>query len=518
MERSSGLLMHPTSLPSRGGIGDFGPAAYSFLDWLLDAKQTLWQILPLGPVGYGNSPYSCTSAFAGNVLMISLERLAERGLIDSGRLKSLPDGNAPVDYESVRERKIPLLREAARAFLESAGKRGRGRYEQFCSSASWWLEEYVLFSALREYFGYRCWNEWPQNIARRDPQAIAELRSELHQEMEEERFLQFAFFEQWAALRTYADSRGIRVVGDVAIFVSYDSADVWTRPEIFRLREDLSPAVVAGVPPDVFSETGQRWGNPLYDWNALKSHGYDWWIDRMRWAIENHDFVRLDHFRGFEAYWQIPADEPTAVNGWWEPGPGDELFKALQNALDKLPFIAEDLGSITADVNDFRERVGIPGMKALQFGWDNRPSHIYLPHQYERNCVVYTGTHDLDTALGWWNSASETKKRLAALYLGIRESGPAVSWAFVRGAMTSVANLAIFPVQDILGLGSEARMNVPSRAQGNWSWRLAEGALTPELARKLATLTEMTDRDSCVKSPPAGGHQGDGQTSEEFAA
>ncbi len=516
-QRSSGILLHPTSLPSAGGIGDFGAAAYSFVDWLAAAKQTSWQVLPLQPVGSGNSPYSCTSAFAGNVLMISLERLAERGLLDPQAVAAIPDGESAVDYATVRANKIPLLRKAARNFLRSASGSHRERYDQFCREHQWWLDDYVLFNTLREKFHRRPWNVWPKEIARRDPETIARLNSELHDRLEERRFWQFAFFEQWRALRSYCTERGIRVIGDVAIFVSYDSADVWTHPELFRLKEDLLPEVVAGVPPDAFSETGQRWGNPLYDWDALRADGYDWWIKRMSWAVATCDIVRLDHFRGFEAYWEIPADEPTAVHGHWVEGPNAELFDALKSALGKLPFIAEDLGYITPEVHHLRKSLEIPGMKILQFGFGNPGAHAYLPHRYDPDCVVYTGTHDNDTTVGWWNSGATPKeKELASAYLGIGADG--VSWAFIRGALTSVANLCIIPVQDVLGLGSEARMNVPSETGDHWSWRLRSDALTPELAKKMATLVEVTDRDVCVKVPSPGDEQGQGEIRQDFAA
>ena len=510
--------MHPTSLPSRGGIGDFGPAAYEFVDWLAAAKQTLWQILPLGPVGMGNSPYSSTSAFAGNVLMISLERLADRGLIDRERVAAISDGEAPVDFENVRAQKLPLLLEAAANFLRSAPATPRKRYEQFCQKNHWWLEDYVLFSTLRERYGEQPWNRWPQDIVHRHPDTIAKLHTKLHEQLEVERFLQFAFFEQWGALRSYCAERGIRVIGDVAIFVSYDSADVWIHPEIFRLKDDLSPEVVAGVPPDAFSETGQRWGNPLYDWDVLKSRGYNWWIKRMRWAIETCDIVRIDHFRGFEACWEIPADEPTAVHGHWVQGPNEDLFKAMRSTLGKLPFLAEDLGYITDEVTELRKNLEIPGMKVMQFGFGDRGAHTHLPHRLTPDSAVYTGTHDNDTTVGWWNSsATDVEKKLAAAYLEIcNEEG--VHWAFVRGVLTSVANLAIFPVQDVLGLGSEARMNVPSHPEGNWSWRLRAGQLTPQLARKLATLVEVTDRDAYVKQPSPQAQPHDPKTGDPFAA
>jgi 4-alpha-glucanotransferase len=498
-KRSSGILMHPTSLPSRGGIGDFGPAAYQFADWLTAAKQTLWQVLPLGPLGYGNSPYSCTSAFAGNTLLISAEALAHHGLLPPERVSSLPDGESPVDYEVVRAQKLPLLREAADRFFKQPNPELRPAYDRFCEDNERWLEDYALFSVLREHQNGQSWQSWPQGLSQREPSALKEIRIELAQELNRERFLQFAFYQQWCKLRTYCAERGIRIVGDVAIFVSYDSADVWTHPDIFRLHEDLTPLVVSGVPPDAFSATGQRWGNPLYDWDKLKARGYDWWIERLRWAVETCDIVRLDHFRGFEAYWEIPADEETAVHGRWVKGPNRELFTALRNALGKLPFIAEDLGLITPEVTELRKDLDIPGMAVMQFGFGDRGAHIYLPHSYEPNTVVYTGTHDNDTTLGWWkNSATEEERTYAATYLNIVHEQD-IAWSFVRGALTSVANLSIVPVQDVLGLDSDARMNVPSKTLGNWSWRFREGALTPELAAKLSRLVELTDRDAVLR-------------------
>ncbi len=516
-ERSSGILLHPTSLPSRGGIGDFGPAAYDFVDWLAAAKQTLWQVLPLQPVGAGNSPYSATSAFAGNVLMVSLERLAEQGLLDQVQVGNLSDGNSPVDFDGVREHKLPLLRQAAANFAHSAPSEVRERYDAFCRDNEWWMEDYVLFSVLRERFSQQAWNTWPREIARRDPAMIAQLRSELQEDLDAERFMQFAFFDQWSDLRSHCADRGIRIIGDVSIFVSYDSADVWTNPKLFRLKKDLSPLVVSGVPPDAFSETGQRWGNPLYDWDALKARGYDWWIGRMRWAIETCDIVRIDHFRGFEAYWEIPAEEPTAVHGHWVQGPNAGFFQALRTALGKLPFIAEDLGYITREVHDLRKALEIPGMKILQFGFDNKGAHVYLPHRYEPDCVVYTGTHDNDTMVGWWNTtATDEEKELVSTYMNIGEDG--VQWAFIRTALTSVANLCVIPVQDVLGLDSSARMNVPSEMDGSWTWRLKAGALTPELAAKLAALVEVTDREACVKEPSVEREQSNGEAGKHFAA
>ncbi len=511
-ERASGILLHPSSLPARGGIGNLGPAAYEFLDFLSSAKQTLWQILPLGPVAFGNSPYSSISAFAGNPLLVSLERLADAGWIDRGRLSMLPDSDGPVDYDRVRAVKMPLLREAAMNFLNSASAAARSRYDKFCAENSWWLDDYALFVRIRDQHPNGSWNQWPRELARRDPQALARMRDELGHALNVTRVTQFAFFEQWRALHQAARRRGIRVIGDVAIFVDYDSADVWTHPDIFQLDQNLNPTSVSGVPPDAFSATGQRWGNPLYRWDVLKSRGYDWWIQRMKWALQLCDIVRLDHFRGFESYWEIPASEPTAVNGHWVKGPNDDLFHVLRNALGGFPFIAEDLGMITPEVHAFRERIGVPGMKVLQFGFSNPGAHIYLPHRYEANSVVYTGTHDNDTTLGWFNSTHGEERRAVEAYVGSDPAG--IHWAFVRAAITSPAKLAVIPLQDVLGLGSEARMNVPSRGDGNWTWRYRRGDLKPEYAERLARLSEISDRNSAASAD----QQRDREMSEEFAA
>lgn len=493
-ERSSGILLHPTSLPSLGGIGDLGPAAYEFVDFLHAAKQSLWQVLPLSPVGLGNSPYSAISAFAGNPFLISLELLAKHQWIDSAELKKLPVPHGAVDYDAVSVRKLPLLRKAAQNFLkkkpDSLGE--HERFNRFCQENSWWLEDFVLFTCFRQKFELESWSHWPRDIAERRPEALESARRELAAEIAVERVLQFAFFEQWKAIHSYCSDRGIRIIGDVAIFVNYDSADVWTYPEYFRLDSRLEPEVVAGVPPDAFSATGQRWGNPIYRWDVLKQQGYDWWIKRMGWALKTCDYVRLDHFRGFQQYWEIPASEPTAIHGRWVDGPKDDLFRALQSALGDLPFIAEDLGLITPDVNQLLQRLAIPGMKVLQFGFSDRGAHIYLPHCYDKNCVVYTGTHDNDTALGWWDSLSEKDRKNVTAYLGEQRDG--INWALIRAAEASLASFAIFPLQDVLGLGSEARMNTPSRVEGNWRFRCSKDCFSPDLARKLAAIIEVTDR------------------------
>lgn len=491
--RASGILLHPSSLPSRGGVGDFGPSAYAFADFLASARQALWQVLPLGPLGLGSSPYSSTSAFAGNPLLISLERLADRGWIDRARVDSMTDGVEAVDYGGVFHQKLPLLFEAARNFVRSAAPHQRSRYEAFCHANQAWLDDFVTFDALRARYKLETWKQWPRELAHRDAAAIARATSELAEELAVRRAVQFFFYEQWTALRAYCAERSIRVVGDIAIFVNFDSADVWTHPELFRLNAELDPEVISGVPPDFFSKDGQRWGNPLYRWDVMKERGYAWWIDRMRWLTRNFDYIRLDHFRGFSQFWEIQASEPTAINGHWVDGPKDDLFVKLREALGGLPFFAEDLGYITADVNELRERLKIPGMAVLQFGFGDVGAHSHLPHLFTTEKAVYTGTHDNDTLLGWWaSSATEHERQQAIAYLGRCDDG--FNWGMIRAASTSVASLCVIPLQDALGLGSDARMNVPSRPEGNWRWRFKADLLRPELAQKLATLAEVSDR------------------------
>jgi 4-alpha-glucanotransferase len=500
--RLTGILLHPTSLPSRGGIGDLGPAAYAFVDFLASARQGLWQVLPLGPPANGNSPYSSTSAFAGNPLLVSLERLAEHAWIDGAQLDGLPSSDGPIDYDQVQEYKLPRLMEGARKFLGSAHEAARSRFERFRADNEWWLEDFVLYDSLRNLYRKQCWNAWPLELARRDPAALQTVRGELGSEMALRRVIQFFFYEQWRALRLHCAQKSIRVVGDIAIFVDYDSADVWANQGLFRLKDDLEPEAVSGVPPDAFSATGQRWGNPLYDWTAMRSEGYKWWVQRLRWAAQTCDFIRLDHFRGFAQFWEIPASEPTAINGRWVDGPKDELFNRLREELGRLPFFAEDLGYITADVHQLRERLQIPGMAVLQFGFGDPGAHMYLPHRLTADRVIYTGTHDNDTTLGWWNSsATEYEHRAAKAYVGLDEDG--INWAFIRAAQTSVASFSVVPVQDVLGLGSEARLNTPSVKTGNYLWRCRPGSLTRELAERLATLAEGTDRlPQPVSAPP----------------
>jgi 4-alpha-glucanotransferase len=501
--RLTGILLHPISLPSRGGIGDLGPEAYAFLDFLASSRQGLWQVLPLGPpANDGNSPYSSTSAFAGNPLLISLERLAERGWIDPSRLSSLPDRVGPIDYDQARAAKLPLLTEAAKRFLCRAGANARSRLERFCGENSWWLEDFILYDALRERYQKRSWNQWPCKLARREAESLEAACGELAEDLQIRRAIQFFFYEQWHALRLYCAQRGIRVVGDIAIFVDYDSADVWAHPDLFRLNGNLEPEVVSGVPPDAFSVSGQRWGNPLYDWNAMRARGYEWWIQRLRWATQTCDFIRLDHFRGFAQFWEIPAHEATAIHGRWVDGPSDELFHKLREALGSLPFFAEDLGVITPDVTALRERLQIPGMAVLQFGFGDPGAHIYLPQRLTHDRVIYTGTHDNDTTLGWWRTAADHERRAVEALVGRCEDG--VNWSLIRLAQSSVASLSVVPLQDVLGLGSEARLNIPSKHEGNYHWRFQPGSLKRELADKLAQLAEVTDRlPQPVPTPPS---------------
>ncbi len=490
--RSTGILLHPISLPSRGGIGDLGPSAYEFLDFLSEARQGLWQVLPLNPPANGTSPYSSTSAFAGNPLLISLERLAEHGWFDSSQLSTLTTSVGQIDYDQVKREKLPLICQAADNFVNRASPEARQRFEYFCAQNAWWLADYVAFDALRERHGSD-WSRWPEQLARREPAALHEFRQNASLDLELRRVTQFFFWEQWRALRYYCAQKSIRVVGDVAIFVDYDSADVWAHRDLFRLREDdLRPEVVSGVPPDYFSANGQRWGNPLYNWDAIRSSGYAWWVQRLRWATQTCDFIRLDHFRGFAQFWEIPASEPTAIRGRWVDGPSDELFNKIKQELGGLPFFAEDLGLITPDVVALRDRHDIPGMAVLQFAFGDVGAHAYLPHRLTTNRVIYSGTHDNDTTVGWWSTLGE-KERAAVLAL----TGPCndgANWSLIRLAQSSPANFCIVPFQDVLGLGSEARLNTPSTTKGNYHWRCSPGWLRSELAEKLAALAEVTDR------------------------
>ena len=499
--RSSGILLHVSSLPSQGPIGDLGPAAYEFVEFLAAARQHVWQVLPLCPTGYGHSPYAATSAFAGNPNLISLEMLARSGWIGKDREPWGVDrghGTA-VDYEAVERVKLPLLREAAGNFLDRGEHdpklAGEWRaFAAFCREEAYWLNDYAMYAVLREVHGTGAWTEWPEGVRRREPAAMEALIAERGRELAVEQALQFAFAVQWTRLREAAAKHGIRILGDIAIFVNMDSADVWVHPEIFELDGELKQIHVAGVPPDYFSETGQRWGNPLYRWDVLAGRGYGWWVERIRRSCELYDIVRLDHFRGFEAYWSIPAEEATAVKGEWVKGPGMDLFRALESALGPLPLVAEDLGVITAEVDALRMESGLPGMKVMQFGFGSRDAHPHLPHRFTRETVAYTGTHDNDTTQGWWAAANETERAAVKAYVGSVAERPV--WPLIRALEASVAAIAIMPAQDLLELGSEARMNTPAVPDGNWNWRAQAGVWTPKIAARLAALADVTDRDN----------------------
>ncbi len=490
--RASGILLHPTSLPGIG-IGELGQSAYRFIDWLAIAKQRRWQIMPLGPTSYGDSPYAGLSALAGNPLLISLQQLVDRGLLAQADLDGAPDfPTHSVDYGPVIQWKMAILQQAYTNFSASAPAKERGTFEAFHNDHSRWLDNYALFAALKEAHGGAPWNKWDRSIAQREPAALAEWQAKLADGVRFQQFLQWIFFDQWLAVKRYANQRDIQIIGDIPIFVAYDSADVWANPDLFYLDPDGKPTVVAGVPPDYFSATGQLWGNPLYRWDALERRGFDWWIERFRLTLTLVDIVRLDHFRGFEAYWEVPASEETAINGKWVKGPGTALFDAVRSSLGPIPIIAEDLGLITPEVEHLRDEQSFPGMAVLQFAWGSGADNNYLPHNYHRNLMAYTGTHDNDTTLGWWNTLDETARAHVQRYLSTH--GDNVAWDMIRAALMSVADTAIVPLQDVLNLGSEARMNMPGRPGGNWSWRLVPEQLTSELAYKLAFVTELYGR------------------------
>ncbi|RNC70979.1 MAG: 4-alpha-glucanotransferase [Desulfuromonadales bacterium] len=488
--RKSGILLHPTSLPGPGGIGSLGRACRHFIDFLEAAGQSLWQVLPLGPAAYGNSPYSCYSAFAGNPLLIDLAALMEEG--DLERADAVSDGPTNrVDFAHVEGYKLPLLRGAAARFHGHGDLARKEEFWHFCDTTPW-LHDYALFMTLKEHFGGKSWNAWPREIARREPAALEKYSVRLGVEIGEQKYIQWQFFRQWHRIREYANVKGIGIVGDIPIFVAFDSADVWANPHLFLLDEKEKPTVVAGVPPDYFSKTGQRWGNPLYDWDAAMAEGFRWWIERFRSSFSLYDTIRVDHFRGFDACWEVPAKEKTAVNGRWVKGPGTALFDAVIGALGELPIIAEDLGVITPDVEALRDRYRFPGMKILHFAFDSGAGNPYLPHNYTRDCVVYTGTHDNDTTLGWYQSLTQSQRKNVLAYTAT--SGKEITWELMRVALASVADLAIFPLQDLLGLDGSARMNLPGTPNGNWSWRFPEDLLSDALAERLLDLTVLYGR------------------------
>ena len=506
LRRSSGILLHPTSLPGRFGVGDLGPQAHGFADFLAEAGQRIWQVLPLGPTGYGDSPYQCFSAFAGNPLLISPEKLVEQGLLTAADIANCPlFPDSPVDYAAAGKFKRGLLERAFANLRASAGAEMGRQFATFQTANAAWLDDYAVFMALKEaHGGEAVWTRWAPEAAMRNPAGMAAWRQRLSERIEEQKFWQFLFFRQWAELKEHCGQRGIQIMGDLPIYVAHDSADVWAHRELFRLRPDGEPEAVAGVPPDYFSATGQLWGNPLYRWKAHAQTNYEWWVARFRATFARIDICRIDHFRGFAAYWEVPAGERTAQRGQWVKGPGAPLFEAVERALGKLPIVAENLGVITEDVEAMRHQFGFPGMSILQFAFGKDPqAPSFRPHNYPRNRVAYSGTHDNDTTIGWWSSSGEgestrtaddvrREREFTRQYLGT--DGNEINWVFIRTLMASVADVVMFPLQDVLGLGSEARMNLPGRPSGNWGWRFTAGQLTPGLGERLKQMAATYDR------------------------
>ncbi len=503
--RSSGILLHITSLPGAHGIGDLGLAAHEFVDFLAGSGQKIWQVLPLGPTGFGDSPYQLFSAFAGNPLFVDLLKLQEHGWLGSQDL--MPASQLAtdfVDYGRVIVVKQALLRKAAQHFFSIQNETGSAAFNLFCQDNAWWLDDYALFIAAKSFHHGAVWTEWDAGLRQRDPTALSQWRERLSAEVEVHRFVQFEFFRQWETLKNRCRRHGIRIMGDIPIYVAHDSSDVWAHQEMFQLDERGRPTVVAGVPPDYFSATGQLWGNPIYRWDVLARSGYRWWIDRFRASLKLFDTVRLDHFRGFEAYWEVPASASTAIDGKWVKAPGRELFEVLQAELKELPIVAENLGVITPEVELLRQHFGFPGMSLLQFAFGNDPQGpSFRPHNYAPELAAYTGGHDNDTTVGWWTSTGvgestrsaediRQERAFTMAYLGFESEE--VNWVFIRATMASVAGIAITPLQDVLGLGSEARMNLPGTLSGNWKWRYLAGALTQEIKARLKQMTLLYDR------------------------
>jgi 4-alpha-glucanotransferase len=502
--RASGVLLHPTSLPSRYGVGDLGAEAYKFVDFLFSAKQTYWQVLPLGPTGYGDSPYQSFSAFAGNTNLIAPELLVKDGFLSGEEINQKPDFPVGrVDFGLLYDWKNHILALAFERFRQTTSVDLRGKFETFCQQEAAWLDDYALFRAVKKSQGQKLWLEWDEKLKLRDERALAEAKENLRDEIQAQKFQQWLFFRQWTDLKRYANEKNIKIVGDVPIFISLDSSDVWCNPQEFKLNADGSPTVVAGVPPDYFSATGQLWGNPIYNWERMRADGFRWWIARVRATLKMVDIVRVDHFRGFAASWEVPGGDKTAVNGQWVNVPGKELFETLKRTFGDLPFWAEDLGVITPDVEELRDSFGFPGMRILQFAFGGDAKNHDLPHNYIPNSVAYTGTHDNDTTVGWFSSQAGTgstrddsqisrEREFCLKYLN--SDGAEIHWDFIRAVWASVANTAIAPMQDLLGLGNEARMNLPASDSGNWFWQCREGDFSGEIAERLRELTKIYGR------------------------
>jgi 4-alpha-glucanotransferase len=501
--RAAGILLHPTSFPGRYGIGDLGAAAYEFVDFLAQSRQSLWQLLPLGPTGYGDSPYQSFSAAAGNPLLISPDKLVEEGYLPETAVQEVPDfPGHKVNFGPVIEYKSSLFRQAYDHFQGHGTAAQQAAFAEFCRRQAAWLDDFALFMALKDHHVEHeggVWNTWPQAVARREPAAMRQWSDKLAVPVNHHKFLQFLFFEQWLALKQYANELGIKIVGDVPIFVAFDSADVWANPHLFYLEPDGSPSVVAGVPPDYFSATGQRWGNPLYNWQRVAEEDYSWWAGRLRLVFTQVDIARIDHFRGFEAYWEIAADQATAEIGRWVKGPGPAFFEAMRRQLGELPLIAEDLGVITPEVEALRDTFDFPGMKILQFAFGGDQKNEFLPHTYEQNCVVYTGTHDNETTVGWYRNANESERDHVRRYTA-RDGGD-ISWDLIRLAYMSVADTAVIPLQDAMKLGDEARMNFPGKQSGNWGWRYTGDMLTAVIMHRLRDKTILYGREPQNEEP-----------------
>jgi 4-alpha-glucanotransferase len=491
--RASGVLLHPTSLPGPHGSGDLGREAYHFVDWLAAAGQRLWQLLPLAGIGPGNSPYMSNSAFAGNVLLIDLVELQQRGWLDADDMTPTPGlRSSSVDFAAMYPFRMERLAKAAARFAQQASDAQRADFQAFQARHESWLPDYSLFLSLCEDLGWRDWCDWESGLAKREPAALAAARAQHASRIHFWEFCQWCFYRQWLALKAYANGKGIDIIGDTPIFIAYLSAEVWANPQLFELDSNGRPTVVAGVPPDVFAVTGQRWGNPLYRWKAHAKSGFAWWVERIRRTFELVDIVRIDHFRGFAGYWEIPASEPTAQNGRWVPGPGEALFKAITKALGPMPIIAEDLGVITPDVVALRKKFGLPGMRILQFAFGDDAGNGFLPHNHEPDTVVYTGTHDNDTVAGWWAQANDHERHYARAYLNT--DGHDMPWTLLRAAMSSVADTAVHPMQDVLALPSSCRMNFPGQESGWWGWRFEWSQVHPWHAGRLLELSRLYGR------------------------
>lgn len=493
--RKSGILLHPTSLPGKYGIGTIGQHAYSFIDFLVASGQKIWQTCPLGHTGFGDSPYQCFSAFAGNPLLINLEEFVIEGFLNPRDL-TIDDqfNDESVDFGAVFNWKYPLLRKACDLFIEKAGKSLKRQFERFITEENNWLHDYALFMALKDFNGGKAWHEWSDDFKLRNPDAINDFEEKYQSDIIFYKFIQFFFFKQWSQLKAYANQNYIEIIGDIPLYVAYDSAEAWANPELFLFDEDKKPTMVAGVPPDYFSETGQLWGNPIYNWEYMQDNHFEWWKSRIRASLKLADIIRIDHFRGLAAYWAVPYGSENAINGQWYPSPGRELFEALEYEFGKLPILAEDLGVITEDVTALRDMFELPGMKILQFAFDSDEDNSanFFPHVYDKNSVVYTGTHDNDTVIGWFDKAKDIDKKYALKYLNTTEKN--LSLAFLRAAWSSTAVFAIAPMQDILGLDSKARMNTPGILGGNWQWRVTPEQLSSKVSDMLNELTKIYQR------------------------